>query len=146
MSHSHFPWPIRVLVPIAAVGQLVVVALVAHRQRSARPRLTPTAATRPHPDATHEVRLRDAKEIPVAATRYEHARMMKLLKAGDDTGLTEMHDRRRTFLVPAGTGLLVIDRTPELCEVRVLEGEHRGKAGWLNSACVVERNLTSPAR
>jgi hypothetical protein len=149
VPHSHFPWPVRVLVPVAAVGLLSGSILLTHWWRSAHPRATPstrTAATQPHPDAHHEARMGDVEHIPVAATRFDHARLVKLAEAKDTLGFTEMERRGRLFLVPSGTGILVIDRTPDLCEVRVLEGEHRGKSGWLHSECVMERNLTSPAR
>lgn len=70
-------------------------------------------------------------EVPVAATKEADDEFSKVLNAKDEHGYNQLFASGKMFRVNKGTKALVIERSYTMAQVRILEGSHEGKAGWV---------------
>lgn len=68
---------------------------------------------------------------PVAMTEEIMDTFLKSWRIGDSYGNTNLIMSGTVFLVDHGTKVLVIDSHSFTRKIRILEGEHTGKAGWV---------------
>jgi hypothetical protein len=73
----------------------------------------------------------------IAMNSVVHDRMMKLVTAKDDVGLTDLVLSGLVYMVPSGTKVRLIDKGIFTSEVRILEGQHQNKAGLVIAEFVV---------
>lgn len=69
--------------------------------------------------------------ILLALQRDDVEAVGKALRAGDGAGIVELVRRGRALLVSNGTKVLVIDTAVFVRQVRVLDGDQAGRAGWI---------------
>jgi hypothetical protein len=69
--------------------------------------------------------------VMLATTEAALDDLSKARIAGDKMGTFQVMAEGRAFPVDARTKVLVLDTTFTLRKVRVLEGPHLGKAGWV---------------
>lgn len=69
--------------------------------------------------------------MPVAVTEAAFDELTKARAAKDKAGQMQLLTSGKTFMVKSGTKVLVIDSTFAKRKIRILEGEHGGKAGWV---------------
>jgi hypothetical protein len=74
---------------------------------------------------------KDSDDIPVATTQEIDDEFNKALTNKDVHGYNQLFAQGKMFRVKSGTKALVIDRTMNMSQVRLLEGTYEGKAGWL---------------
>lgn len=67
----------------------------------------------------------------LAITKEAQDKILKAVNAKDDIGLSQLLLTGEAFMVSNCTKIKVIDRSMFLRQVRVLEGEQFGKAGWM---------------
>lgn len=60
--------------------------------------------------------------------------LVKLAVAKDYLGMAQMEIGGRLFRVPSGTKARVIEIGLEKREVRIMQGDHIGQSGWVNSS------------
>lgn len=89
--------------------------------------------------------LRGMKEtaltIPVAIDANALDDFYKAIVAGDREGVEELIDQGRLFIVDVGTKVRVLSVTGLIkatMEIRVLEGVHKGRRGFVSSNVVVK--------
>lgn len=73
----------------------------------------------------------DSGTVLVAADEAAYKRFLTLAVADDTLGIADMVMQGQAFLVPNGTKVKVIDSGFARREVRILEGEHFGRSGWV---------------
>jgi hypothetical protein len=69
--------------------------------------------------------------VMLATTEAALEDLSKARIAGDKMGIFQVMAEGRAFPVDSKTKILVLDTTFTLRKVRVLEGPHLGKAGWV---------------
>lgn len=69
--------------------------------------------------------------VPVATTKEADDEYSKALHSKDQIGYDLLFSSGKMFRVDAGTKALVIDRTVNMAQLRILEGKHQGKSGWV---------------
>lgn len=67
----------------------------------------------------------------VAVTKEALNELNKAANAKDEIGYEQIFLQGNAFLVKSGTSVLVLDNDVFTVKVRILEGEHRGKSGWV---------------
>ncbi len=72
-----------------------------------------------------------AENILCATTQDNYKLLYKYLVAEDKMGVEEMYKKGQVFLLKSGTKVKIIQTTFNGTEVRVQEGEHRGKIAWI---------------
>ena len=73
-------------------------------------------------------------KVLLATDSEAHDRLIALSVAGDKTGIAKMVLAGRAFMVPSGTGVLVIERGGfDVREVRILDGEMENESGFVNA-------------
>lgn len=77
--------------------------------------------------------------VTLAATRVTRDRLVTLATANDRFGVAEMLLDGTAWTVPNGTGCLVIESDYSVSEVRILDGIHAGRAGFVASEFVKKR-------
>jgi hypothetical protein len=81
-----------------------------------------------------QVELRIASgSIVVSVSEQAYDEFQTLAIAEDLIGIAQLVADGVAFTVPSGTAALVIDRGFEKRRVRILEGEHAGRTGWVTS-------------
>ena len=71
------------------------------------------------------------RPVPIAVTRDANDKLARVLRARDDVARRQLYADGLVFDVPGGTECRVV-RTARTCvKVRVTEGRHYGKAGWV---------------
>jgi hypothetical protein len=73
----------------------------------------------------------DKEAIPVAASEQSFDRLTKASVAEDTLGIAELAVSGMMFEVPNDTRVLVIDEGFLRTQIRVLEGDHFGRTGWV---------------
>lgn len=76
----------------------------------------------------------EVESVFVAVSEEVHDRFMQLAGANDRHGVAQLAVAGQVFMIPGGTKVRVIQDKgwlPALFEVRVLEGEHAGRSGWV---------------
>lgn len=68
---------------------------------------------------------------PVSTTKDIMDKFFKAYRINDKYGTGELLLSGQVFLVNHGTKVLVIDSSLYTLKIRILEGEHIGKAGWV---------------
>jgi hypothetical protein len=68
---------------------------------------------------------------PVSTTKDIMDKFFKAYRINDTYEIGALVSSGQVFLVNHGTKVLVIDSGQYVLKVRILEGEHRGKAGWV---------------
>jgi len=79
-----------------------------------------------------------AKIILCATTQDNYKQLMELRITNDLPGVYEMIRRKTLFLLKTGTKIKIIQKTFYGIEIRVLEGEHKNKTGWLTEEFLKE--------
>lgn len=79
------------------------------------------------------IQLKDGSAVPLAITKAVDDRFSKLAAAGDEDGINQLILNDLVFLVPSGTEVLLIDGGLFRSEVRIKEGKHKGRSGWIPS-------------
>lgn len=74
------------------------------------------------------LRAPDGQGVPVAASREAFDRLVTLAVADDNTGISHMMVAGQVWTAPCGTRCKVIDSGFTVYEVRILEGDHAGRA------------------
>lgn len=69
--------------------------------------------------------------IILAVEKDDHDELLKALIAEDWQGVYEFLVSGKGFSVDGGTQALIIDNSWTVTRVRILEGDQKGKAGWL---------------
>jgi transposase-like protein len=82
----------------------------------------------------------------VAKTKADNSRLTQLCVAQDQLGIAEMLFDGRVMSVEVGTLVKVIDLGLFTTEIRILEGKHAGRSGFLPSEFVVSKNLREELR
>ncbi len=75
-------------------------------------------------------------DVVVCASKDAYDEFQKLAVAEDYVGMAQMEAAGRLFRVPNGTKARVIDTAFEKREVRIMDGEHTGRSGWVTSSLV----------
>jgi len=73
----------------------------------------------------------DLDEITVAIDEKALDDFIDAAIAKDTIGYTQMLNSGQLFLVPKNTKVLVLDNKLFTTKIRILEGEHYGKSGWV---------------
>jgi hypothetical protein len=73
----------------------------------------------------------DPPAFLVAADAKALSQCISAVNAGDPYGNKQLMAAGRLWLVPAGTSVVVLELAFFSRKVRILEGEHQGKAGWI---------------
>jgi hypothetical protein len=81
------------------------------------------------PRVGDDVVLTDEFLVGTTWDSYEEAR--KLLRAKDEVGLTRMERRGAIFVASKGTQAKLIEKSAFSVRVRITNGPHKGKDGWL---------------
>ncbi len=118
------------LLPLLALLLLcgTPVALVLWASNSSPPDVNDRAA----PQVSGTVRLRlDSAPVYIARDESAHRDFMDVVAARDTHGLTEMLASGELFVVADGTLVRILDRGFGIVRVRVLEGTHEGRSGWV---------------
>ena len=68
---------------------------------------------------------------PVSTTKDVMDKFFKAYRIKDTYETGALLLSRQVFLVNHGTKVLVIDKGQYMLKIRILEGEHIGKAGWV---------------
>ena len=69
----------------------------------------------------------------IIGTNYEDLKALdKAAIAGDEQAVIEMYYQGRAFAVPSGTKVLFIDSSWAGRKIRILEGDYKGKSGWVS--------------
>lgn len=74
---------------------------------------------------------KDSATAPVATTKEVDDEYSKALSSKDQIGYDSLFASGKMFRVDAGTEALVIDRSMNMAQLRILEGKHEGKTGWV---------------
>lgn len=74
--------------------------------------------------------------VLVSATKEAWEQFRKAVIAKDKVGFYALYLSKQVFSVPKGTRVLVIDRALSAREVRIMEGEHTWKSGWVHEKWV----------
>ena len=74
------------------------------------------------------LRAPDGRGVPVAANSEAFDRLVTLAVADDTTGISHMMLAGQVWTAPNGTRCKVIDSGFAVYEVRILEGDHAGRA------------------
>lgn len=72
----------------------------------------------------------DNKRVPVAVSKEEYDEFLKFSSAQDMQGVTGMLVAGQVFMVDSGTPVVRLGGVLT-CEVRILDGPHRGTVGWV---------------
>lgn len=75
-------------------------------------------------------------KVVVCPTEAAYTEFGKLSAAKDYLGMAKMEAEGRLFTVTSGTKARVISRGFEKREVRIMEGPHFGKSGWVTASLV----------
>jgi hypothetical protein len=138
--------PVRISRRTSAIAGLVMLFicvvswLVIDSVSSPRPSSPPDTPTPTGVPVGDEARLHstDLDSISVCLDEEAFDRCTEVLLAKDEYGLYELVVAGRVFFVPNDTQVLVlaVRRSPHSIKVRILGGEHAGRAGWVQSAWV----------
>ena len=122
---------------IGIIGGLLVVGIVLAALIVAfgtSTRATPESGPHTyHPGLGEDGFLRstDGGALPVALDEEAWQAMWDAVVAGDDYGMAELVATGRVLAVESGTRVRVIDTGLFRNKIRVLEGEHTGRGGWV---------------
>jgi hypothetical protein len=122
---------------IGTVGALVLVGIVLAALIGAldtSTRATPESGPHTyHPGLGEDgfLRSRGGGPLPVAVDEEAWQAMSDAVVAGDDYGMAELVATGRVLAVDSGTRVRVIDRALYRTKIRVLEGKHTGRGGWV---------------
>lgn len=98
----------------------------------ARPTPTPLPTATPTPKRLATGQQGTAKSDTLAAVDDPSwDAMWKAITAKDQMGITELMLRGKVFMISQGTKVQAIDSSFTATKVRVLDGSHIGKAGWV---------------
>lgn len=75
-------------------------------------------------------------DVVVSVSEDAYAEFLKLAVAEDYLGMAGMEAAGRLFRVPSGTRACVIGTGFEKREVRIKEGAHSGRSGWVTHSLV----------
>jgi len=75
--------------------------------------------------------LTGAGGVPVSKTLETYDKATEYVISGDTLGYQNLKLSGDVFTVQSGTSVTVIDSKISKIEVRVLEGTHQGKSGWV---------------
>ncbi len=70
-------------------------------------------------------------KVGVATTKAALDELTKASVARDSIGYARVYQEGRAFQVKTNTKILVLENTFTTTKVRILEGEHYGKSGWV---------------
>lgn len=82
------------------------------------------------------IRSSSADIVLVASSQNAYDRMQKLAQAGDTVGISRMALVGQVWPIQNNTPCLVIDPGSTVCEVRLLDGDWNGEAGFVSRAFV----------
>jgi len=74
-----------------------------------------------------------AKAILLATNQANYKELTKFMVADDKVGVEKMFGNGKLFLIQTGTEVKILQITSNGIEVRVQEGEHSNRAGWIPS-------------
>lgn len=104
------------------------------------------APTKPKQDQTSESRFPSVGDRVIITTEMllgvddaSHTEALRLLRANDEIGLTQMEQQGRMFVVQSGTEGLLLEGGFLTKRVRILSGPHSGKAGYITSDFVKKK-------
>lgn len=83
-------------------------------------------------------------EVVLGSTEENHKEALKLLRANDEVGLTQMEFQGRLFLVDRGTEGKLLEGGFFTMRVRITTGPHAGKAGYITSDFVKKKPADRP--
>jgi hypothetical protein len=72
----------------------------------------------------------------VATTEKNHDRLIELAVAKDNLGVGQMIVGGQVYRVANGTTVVRISKGSYHSEVRIMEGEHKGRSGWVTNEFV----------
>lgn len=75
-------------------------------------------------------------EGAVGRTRDDIERYLRAVKEGRNAKAQTMLKDERVFMLPANTKIKVLDKNLEVSRIRVLDGKHKNKAGWITTAAI----------
>lgn len=93
-------------------------------------------------DAVRIVSGKNSAEVPVATTKEAEAEFSKALNNKDTHAYNQLFADGKMIRIPAGTKAMVIDRSMNMAQVRILEGSHEGRAGWVPVEFAVKETPT----
>lgn len=70
--------------------------------------------------------------IFLGTSRASYDRLVKLSTARDEAGIKDMISSGAAFVVQDGTKAKIIDNGILVIEVRIEDGSHSGKSGWIS--------------
>lgn len=82
-------------------------------------------------DAVRIMSGKNSTEVPVATTKEADAEFSKALNNKDTHGYNQLFAEGKMIRVLTATKAIVIDRSMNMAQVRILEGDHEGKVGWV---------------
>jgi hypothetical protein len=77
-------------------------------------------------------------DVWLAADRDRLEEVQRRVRGKDEIGLRQMADAGDVFDVPQGTRAEVVDASPSAIKVRIKEGKHEGKTGFVPPEWVEE--------
>jgi hypothetical protein len=76
------------------------------------------------------------REGAVGRTRDDVERYLRAVKEGRNAKAQTMLKDKRVFMLPANTKIKVLDKNLEVSRIRVLDGKHKNKAGWVATSAI----------
>ncbi len=121
---------------LVLIGFAVVVSLIddADEQKT-RPTTAPSPSSSRSVGSDVVLRV-SSGDVVVCTSEDAYDEFLKLAIAEDYLGMAQMEASGRLFRVPSGTKAHVIDTGFEKREVRIMDGEHFGRSGWVTSSLV----------
>lgn len=82
-----------------------------------------------------QLKSKDGHPVAVGATKDAYKRYIQLLEANDAVGVLDLKMKGLVYMVPSGTPVVRIGGLVT-SEVRIMDGEHAGKLGWVDVTMV----------
>lgn len=75
--------------------------------------------------------LKGSEVVLLADSKPAYKQFIKIQTAKDKHGFNQMVSAGKIFAVPNGTRVLILDLDLAAYEVRILQGEHKNRTGWI---------------
>lgn len=75
--------------------------------------------------------LKGSDVVLLADSKSSYKQFVKIQAAKDKYGFNQMVSAGKIFSVPNGTRVLILDLDSAAFEVRILQGQHRNRTGWI---------------
>jgi hypothetical protein len=134
-QESGISWTTRVLIGtlIGLTAILILIIVFSSTPEKASQSYKTTKPYRGHTSGVgDEVRLdHGGGDVLVAINKQAYKELVEAVAAKDKVGYNLMVAKGYAFFVPRGTRAKVIDMTIASRKVRIYEGEHYGRTGWI---------------